>query len=160
MKPPRVLSNGTRRVQLLPAPRKSMPASRAAESTAAFPQDDAEAASKQRRPVAMIGSKLASLLDLLTLSPITMVRDCAANFWLLLIAILRFPDYNLGLVGYPILWHKSDPHSPSSERSQHPPEIAEAQFLVVDVNNQLACLIVLDEATDDVAARNPLVGLF
>jgi len=71
-----------------------------------------------------------------------------------------FADYNFRLIGYSVLWNERNPHSPSSERPQHPPEIPEAQLLVIDVNNQLAFVIVFDVATENVTARHPLVGLF
>ena len=71
-----------------------------------------------------------------------------------------FADNDLRLIGHTVFRDERDSHSPASESPEQPAKIAKAQFLVVDVNDQFARLVVVKVATQHVTARYPLVGSF
>lgn len=59
-----------------------------------------------------------------------------------------------------IIGSEGNPHAPSCIGPEESSEIIEAQRLVVEVDDEIAILVIVDEASQDLAPRNPLGALF
>lgn len=54
--------------------------------------------------------------------------------------------------------NKLDPHAPTGKRRQQSAKFFQAQFVVVDLNDQPALFIVIQQAAQSIALGNPLIA--
>jgi hypothetical protein len=74
---------------------------------------------------------------------------------------LGLSDFDLWILCYEFLRNERDSHAPTRMNSEHPAEFGERQFLVVDLDGDLSFrATVVDDATEHVAARDPLIAVF
>ena len=71
--------------------------------------------------------------------------------------VVWIPHNDLGFVGHIVLVNEGNAHPPAGADPQHSAERGKIELLAVDVDDRLAVLVVLNMASNHLAAGHPLL---